>query len=101
MNADYRKNFAAIDWKPLPAPERKASPSRRADFPTPRVMRDTMDPLQSMTDGNFYTSKSELRKEYRRAGVIEVGNETQTTGRAQPIGRDDGSIDAALSAVGL
>ena len=83
-------------YTPLQAPV-----TARGDFPTPRVMRDTMDPLQSMTDGKTYDSKAALRAEYRRAGVIEVGNETQTNSRAQPTSRDDGSIDQALSAVGL
>lgn len=41
----------------------------------PMVMRDDMRPVQSMTNGRFYDSKSEIRKEYRRAGVKEVGND--------------------------
>lgn len=41
----------------------------------PMVVRDTQRPLMSMTNGKIYDSKSEMRKEYKRAGVIEVGNE--------------------------
>lgn len=41
----------------------------------PMVISDTQRPLQSMTNGQVYDSKSEMRKEYRRAGVEEVGNE--------------------------
>lgn len=42
----------------------------------PMVLRDDMGKdIMSMTNGKFYDSKSELRKEYRRAGVIEVGND--------------------------
>lgn len=41
----------------------------------PMVISDTQPALQSQTDGKIYDSKSEMRKEYRRAGVVEVGNE--------------------------
>jgi hypothetical protein len=39
------------------------------------VMSDTMDSVQSMVDGRFYTSKAKIRASYRAAGVIEVGND--------------------------
>lgn len=42
---------------------------------TPMVIFDGHKPVMSMTNGQTYDSKSELRKEYRRAGVIEVGND--------------------------
>lgn len=42
------------------------------------VIGDTMeDGVQSQLDGKIYTSKSELRKTYRKAGVLEVGNDPQ------------------------
>ena len=41
----------------------------------PRIATDTMGPVQSMTNGKMYDSKSALRAEYRRAGVVEVGND--------------------------
>lgn len=44
---------------------------------TPMVISDCHNPVQSQTNGKIYDSKSELRKEYKRAGVIEVGNEKQ------------------------
>jgi hypothetical protein len=34
-----------------------------------------MPETQSMLDGKYYTSKSELRKTYKAAGMIELGNE--------------------------
>lgn len=43
---------------------------------TPMVITDGQKPLQSMTNGKIYDSKSEMRKEYKRAGVVEVGNDT-------------------------
>lgn len=49
---------------------------RRQTFAAPMVQTDTMKPVQSMTNGLWYDSKSAIRKEYRRAGVVEVGNET-------------------------
>lgn len=43
----------------------------------PMVISDVQPALQSQTNGVIYDSKSEMRKEYRRAGVEEVGNEKQ------------------------
>lgn len=42
---------------------------------TPMVILDGHKPVMSMTNGKIYDSKSALRAEYRRAGVIEVGND--------------------------
>lgn len=47
----------------------------------PMVIRDTQPALRSMTNGKVYDSKSEMRKEYRRAGVEEIGTEKQKPGR--------------------
>lgn len=44
-------------------------------LPVPMVITDTMEPVQSMLDGQMYTSKSALRATYKAAGVIEVGND--------------------------
>jgi hypothetical protein len=41
------------------------------------VIVDTMDPVQSQLDGKLYDSKAALRATYRRAGVVEVGNDPQ------------------------
>lgn len=54
---------------------------------TPMIIKDGMKAVQSMTDGKMYDSKSALRKEYKRAGVIEVGNDVPTK-QPQPT-RDD------------
>lgn len=41
----------------------------------PMVILDGHKPVMSMTNGKIYDSKSALRAEYKRAGVIEVGND--------------------------
>lgn len=51
-------------------------PTQRSDLPAPRVLRDSFDePVQSMADGRFYTSKRALSASHRAAGFIELGNE--------------------------
>lgn len=60
-----RKVYRTI---PEPAPA-------RSSLPFPMLMLDTMPETQSMLDGKYYTSKSELRKTYRDAGMIELGND--------------------------
>ena len=54
---------------------RRPSEARSA-LPTPMLALDTMDPVQSQLDGKFYDSKAALRKTYREAGVVEVGNDS-------------------------
>lgn len=61
------ENWPEECWKPM----RRA----RSDLAMPMVMQDSMAPVQSMTNGKYYDSKAALRAEYRRAGVVEVGNE--------------------------
>lgn len=53
---------------------RTAAPAR-SDLPSPHFICDTMDETKSMLDGKLYSSKSELRKTYKTAGMIELGNE--------------------------
>lgn len=49
----------------------------------PMVLTDacgsSIEGLQSQADGKYYDSKSQLRKHYRDAGVIEVGNDVPKT----------------------
>ena len=51
----------------------------RSDLAAPMVIRDGMDAVQSMLDGQMYESKSSLRRTYRQAGVVEVGNDSSYT----------------------
>lgn len=46
----------------------------QSDLPAPHFISDAIE-IQSMHDGNMYTSKSRLRAEYRAHGVEEIGNE--------------------------
>ena len=74
----------------------------------PMFITDTMRAVQSQTDGKMYDSKSMLRREYKRAGVIEVGNDVQTK-RAEPTREEKrrkvearrGAMASALSKVGF
>lgn len=52
----------------------EAAPAR-SSLPVPMLSLDTMPETQSMLDGRMYTSKSELRKTYKAAGMIELGND--------------------------
>jgi|GEM_PF-1968605 len=55
--------------------------SNQGELTAPMIVTDGQPALRSMTDGKVYDSKSEMRKEYRRAGVVEVGTEKQKPGR--------------------
>lgn len=52
-----------------------ARPDTRSGLPAPMILTDCMDPVRSQLDGKMYTSKSALRRTYREAGVVEVGND--------------------------
>lgn len=75
MTRAYRENFKAIEWTPLPMPPRRKPADRRGDYPAPRIAGDVIDPVQSQATGKVYDSKSALRAEYRRLGMVEVGND--------------------------
>lgn len=51
----------------------------RSDLAAPMLIRDSMDAVQSMLDGKMYDSKRKLRRTYREAGVIEVGDDKSYT----------------------
>ncbi len=66
--------------------------------------------LQAQTDGKWYDSKSNLRREYKRADVLEVGNEVVSTRFWHgPKQREDyqaekkkwASIDKAMNRAGI
>lgn len=73
----YRENFKLIDWsKPLPELPRKPwTPPARSDLPCPLIMSDVMEPVQSQATGKMYDSKSAIRAEYKRLGMVEIGND--------------------------
>lgn len=74
--AEYDARKADLEERAF---QRKGSQGQLA---APMVISDTQRGLMSMTNGKIYDSKSEMRKEYRRAGVEEVGNEKLTRGRS-------------------
>ena len=70
-----------------------------SDLPAPRVIRDTMDPVQSMLDGKLYDSKAALRSTYKAAGVVEVGNDSSVT-EPKPFKRPKPNRNEVKAAVG-
>lgn len=81
-----RQRFCRVcgGWHDIEAWPHNCMPERNlaaSDLPVPGVISDTMDPVQSMVDGKFYTSKSALRSTYLPSGnaegkrYVEVGND--------------------------
>lgn len=69
-------------WHPLDAWPHNCMPERnynRSELSAPMLIRDCMDETRSMLDGRIYDSKSSLRKTYKQAGVVEVGNDSSYT----------------------
>lgn len=67
MKGHYRWNAETNSWESL----RKEAPKVDAPF----VHQDEMEPMQSMADCKFYTSKSKYRQSIKELGFIEVGND--------------------------
>lgn len=63
-----RFNFETKEWLPV-VREDKPRPN------APTVHQDEMEPMQSMADCKFYTSKSAYRRSLKEQGFIEVGND--------------------------
>lgn len=81
---------------PCPLPE----PPARAAFPAPMFTSDAMRPVVSQVDGRTYDSRSAIRRHYREAGVVEVGNDRLPA--RPPIEKTTGAeIKAALQKAGL
>jgi hypothetical protein len=69
-------------------------------------MSDAMQPVQSQLDGRIYDSKSKLRRTYRDAGVVEVGNDSSVTDPKRKVPKVDrqaikASVSKAFSQAGL
>lgn len=63
LDRPWPHNCRAEDW------------TQRSEMAAPMIIRDGMEPVQSMLDGRMYESKRALRATYRQAGVVEVGDE--------------------------
>ena len=59
-------------WPHNCLPERNLAQS---DLPAPNVISDVMSAVQSQATGVMYDSKSKIRAEYKRLGMVEVGND--------------------------
>jgi hypothetical protein len=83
-------------------PERNAAAS---DLPAPMLLSDSMEPTQSMVDGQFYTSKAALRSTYKPSGnkegksYVEVGNDTSVTS-PKPVKKPKPDRNAIKATVG-
>lgn len=95
------------DWhdldKPWPHNCTRHEPSKQV-LPAPMITSDGMKPVQSMTNGLWYDSKSAIRSEYKRAGVVEVGNEKIEPPKTNWSGQKkerQASIGRALSRAGF
>ena len=55
-----------------------------SELPSPMIISDHMNPVQSQLDGKMYDSKSALRATYKAAGVVEVGNDSSFTTDPKP-----------------
>lgn len=42
---------------------------------SPNIISDVMEPTRHMATGRTHTSKSEFRKDTKRSGCVEVGND--------------------------
>ena len=72
----YRENYKLIDFsKEIETPVKVRPAAKRSDLPCPRLMSDSMPPVQSQVDGRMYDSKSAIRASYRAHGVEEIGND--------------------------
>lgn len=95
-------------WHPLdewPAEcANHSAPKRASHLNVPMINHDTMDAVQSQTNGMYYESKSALRSEYKRAGVVELGNDAPTVRKAPPPPDKQGikaAVHKAFSKAGL
>ncbi len=58
--------------------------NRNYDLAAPSVIDDNLDYVKSMADGKRYTSKRQIRAEYRARGVVEVGDQDPGAHRKRP-----------------
>lgn len=57
----------------------------KREVDAPAVAVDEMEPMQSMADCKFYTSKSAYRKSLKRLGFMEIGNNTEGLNKKENI----------------
>ena len=81
----------------------KITSAARSDaLPVPNVISDSIEPVQSMADGRYYSSKAALRATYKPSGnpdgasYVEVGNEAAKPYTPPQPKIETAGIDAAL-----
>lgn len=99
----FKENYKLIDWSKDIVPERKTKlPPARSELPVPMIISDTIEPVQSMVDGSWHSSKSSLRATYHPSGnkhgerYIEVGNDPQRFKKKKPLQPDEKGIEVAV-----
>jgi len=88
----------------VPADQYRRPAAHRSTLAAPHLVTDSMPPTQSMLDGKLYDSKSRLRRTYKAAGVIEVGNDVPMTPPAPKRPRREdikAAVGRAFSKAGL
>lgn len=83
----------ARGWRKSYTPPRVTT--ARADFPCPRVVTDTMPPIEHV-DGQTYESKSAFRAVTKARGYIEVGNDPARLRPGDKPRQDSSKLDAAI-----
>ena len=88
----------------VPAEEYVRPTPNRSTLPAPHLLRDDMPPVQSMASGRMYDSKSAIRAEYKRLGMVELGNDVPMTPPAPKRPRREdikAAVGRAFSKAGL
>ena len=92
VTAQYRANYAEIEWGPLP----EHKPRVRAENVAPYVISDTMDGTWHPATGQTLDSKSKFRQITREHGLDEVGNERMTPREPAKVSRPGPDIKRAI-----
>ena len=62
----------------------EVGPAVRARQQAPSVIGDTADPFRSHADGIIYDSKSAYRRQLKRHGMVELGNDRLPNAKPEP-----------------
>lgn len=65
------------------------APPKASDLASPSLIRDHVEPFQSMADGKYYDSKSAYRRTLSERGLVELGNDAQITAPPPPPKNDN------------
>ncbi|MGL4811901.1 MAG: hypothetical protein ACRCXM_08995 [Beijerinckiaceae bacterium] len=92
-DAAYKAGYAQIDWRPLPPVDKpvRQRPAR-SGFPCPMVISDGITDVQSMATGEWFDSKSALRRSYTADGNAQRRDYTEL-GDAPIEGAGRASVD--------